>query len=56
MRIPDTPNCSFDNERSIAPTPMLDADGAWATTRFVAPDDLRHNMREGEAVYRLNQD
>lgn len=32
------------NERDVAPTPMPDTDGKWATTRFVAPDDLRHDM------------
>lgn len=31
------------NERDIAPTPMPDTGGVWATTRFVAPDDLRHD-------------
>jgi (S)-ureidoglycine aminohydrolase len=32
------------NERDIAPTEMPDTGGVWATTRFVAPDDLRHDM------------
>jgi len=32
------------NEAAIPPTPMPDTDGRWATTRFVAPDDLRHDM------------
>ncbi len=32
------------NERDIAPTPMPDTQGAWATTRFVDPADLRHDM------------
>jgi (S)-ureidoglycine aminohydrolase len=32
------------NEADIAPTPMPDTDGAWATTRFVDPADLRHDM------------
>ena len=32
------------NEKSIAPTPMPDTQGRWATTRFVEPDDLRHDM------------
>ncbi|MGY8666055.1 bifunctional allantoicase/(S)-ureidoglycine aminohydrolase [Bradyrhizobium sp. UFLA05-109] len=32
------------NESSIAPTPMPGTDGRWATTRFVEPSDLRHDM------------
>src|SRR6056297_1842706 len=40
----DLPGSFVTNERDIVPTPMPDTDGAWATTRFVAPDDLRHDM------------
>jgi len=32
------------NEREIEPVGMPDTDGAWATTRFVDPADLRHDM------------
>ena len=32
------------NDNDIAPTPMPDTDGAWATTRFVDPTDMRHDM------------
>ncbi len=32
------------NEQDIEPTPMPDTNGAWATTRFVDPEDLRHDM------------
>lgn len=32
------------NERTIAPHPMAETQGRWATTRFVDPDDLRHDM------------
>lgn len=32
------------NENDIAPSPMPDTMGVWATTRFVALDDLRHDM------------
>ncbi|WP_026454174.1 bifunctional allantoicase/(S)-ureidoglycine aminohydrolase [Saccharomonospora iraqiensis] len=32
------------DERDIDPVPMPDTDGAWATTRFVDPTDLRHDM------------
>ena len=32
------------NENDIAPSVMPDTDGKWATTRFVALDDMRHDM------------
>ncbi|MEL6947858.1 MAG: bifunctional allantoicase/(S)-ureidoglycine aminohydrolase [Pseudomonadota bacterium] len=32
------------NEQDIAPTPMPDTEGRWATTRFVDPKDMRHDM------------
>ncbi len=32
------------NERDIAPTPMPGTNGVWATTRFVDPSDMRHDM------------
>ncbi len=32
------------NENEIAPTVMPDTDGGWATTRFVDPNDMRHDM------------
>jgi len=32
------------NERDISPVAMPDTEGRWATTRFVDPDDLRHDM------------
>ena len=32
------------NEAEIAPNVMPDTDGAWATTRFMDHDDLRHDM------------
>ena len=40
----DIPEAFFVNEKDIAPTPMPDTDGAWATTRFVELDDMRHDM------------
>ena len=40
----DLPEAFVTNEKDIAPTPMPDTDGAWATTRFVDPTDLRHDM------------
>jgi len=40
----DKPEAFVASERDIAPTPMPDTDGKWATTRFVDPDDMRHDM------------
>lgn len=38
------PDPLFLNEADIPPTPMPDTKGRWATTRFVDPADLRHDM------------
>lgn len=40
----DRPDAFITNERDIAPIAMPDTEGRWATTRFVSPDDLRHDM------------
>ena len=40
----DVPDALVTNENDIAPTPMPDTNGVWATTRFVDPADLRHDM------------
>ncbi len=40
----EAPEPLFLNERDITPTPMPDTQGRWATTRFVDPADLRHDM------------
>jgi (S)-ureidoglycine aminohydrolase len=40
----DHPTAFVTNEKDIAPTAMPDTNGAWATTRFVDPSDLRHDM------------
>jgi (S)-ureidoglycine aminohydrolase len=40
----DVPEAVFANEADIAPSPMPDTDGRWATTRFVDPADMRHDM------------
>lgn len=40
----DMPEPIFTNENDIAPNPMPDTEGRWATTRFVDPLDLRHDM------------
>jgi (S)-ureidoglycine aminohydrolase len=40
----DVPEAIITNEQKIAPTKMPDTDGKWATTRFVDPGDMRHDM------------
>lgn len=40
----DAPDAIFADEAGIAPIPMPGTDGKWATTRFVDPADLRHDM------------
>ena len=40
----DHPEPLVLNEQDIAPSPMPGTDGAWATTRFVDPADVRHDM------------
>jgi (S)-ureidoglycine aminohydrolase len=32
------------HDRDVPPEPMPDTDGAWTTTRFVDPTDVRHDM------------
>lgn len=39
------PQAFVTNEREIAPDPMPDTDGAWATTRFIDPEDLSYDMQ-----------
>ncbi len=40
----DVPPPSFLNENAIEPVPMPGTEGRWATTRFVDPADMRHDM------------
>jgi (S)-ureidoglycine aminohydrolase len=40
----DAPDVVILNEADIAPKVMPDTHGAWATTRFVDPADMRHDM------------
>ena len=40
----DRPDVIVTNESGVAPTPMPGTDGRWATTRFVDPADMRHDM------------
>ncbi len=39
----DAPTPFFTNEQDVAPNVMANTDD-WSTTRFVEPDDLRHDM------------
>jgi len=38
------PRPVISSDREVAPDPMPGTNGAWATTRFVSPDDLSHDM------------
>ena len=40
----DVPECFVSSDQDVPPVSMPDTDGAWATTRFVDADDLRHDM------------
>jgi (S)-ureidoglycine aminohydrolase len=40
----EPPQAFVVNEKNIAPTVMPDTNGAWSTTRFVEPSDMRHDM------------
>ncbi|MCV2448754.1 bifunctional allantoicase/(S)-ureidoglycine aminohydrolase [Paracoccus sp. DMF] len=40
----DKPDVIIANERDIAPIPMPDTNDSWATTRFMDPTDMRHDM------------
>ncbi|MFK5977393.1 MAG: bifunctional allantoicase/(S)-ureidoglycine aminohydrolase [Rhizobiaceae bacterium] len=40
----DMPDAFFTNEKDIKPIAMPDTQGKWATTRFVEPDNVRHDM------------
>lgn len=40
----EPPTAFTANEQNIEPSPMPDTNGVWATTRFVEPDDMRHDM------------
>ena len=40
----EVPAAFVTSDADVEPTPMPDTDGAWATTRFVDPHDVRHDM------------
>ena len=39
-----SPEALVTNESRIKPTPMPGTEGRWSTTRFVDPEDMRHDM------------
>jgi (S)-ureidoglycine aminohydrolase len=40
----NVPEAFFADDADIAPSPMPGTEGRWATTRFVDPADMRHDM------------
>lgn len=40
----DMPDCFVTSDREVDPIPMPDTGGAWATSRFVDSNDMRHDM------------
>ena len=40
----DTPEPVFSSDAAVAPAGMPGTEGRWATTRFIDPADLRHDM------------
>ncbi len=40
----DKPDVIIANENDITPNAMPDTNGSWATTRFMDPNDIRHDM------------
>ena len=40
----DAPTAFVTHEQEISPNEMPDTNGNWSTTRFVDPEDLRHDM------------
>lgn len=40
----DHPEPVVTSDAAVAPTPMPGTEGRWATTRFVDPSDMRHDM------------
>ncbi len=40
----EIPTAFVSNDKLVQPTPMPDTDGKWATSRFVDPMDMRHDM------------
>ncbi len=39
------PDAFVSHDRDVTPHPMPDSEGRWVTSRFVDPEDLRHDMQ-----------
>jgi (S)-ureidoglycine aminohydrolase len=48
----DVPTAFVTNEADVEPVPMPGTDGAWVTSRFVDPQDLRHDMHVNIVTFR----
>ena len=48
----EAPECFVTSDEAVEPTSMPGADGAWATTRFVDSEDLRHDMHVNIVTFR----
>ena len=48
----DVPPPFVTNEHDLEPIPMPDTDGAWVTSRFIDPADLRHDMHVNIVTFR----
>ncbi|MGR0321107.1 bifunctional allantoicase/(S)-ureidoglycine aminohydrolase [Agromyces sp. ZXT2-3] len=48
----DAPASFVTSDAAVEPQPMPGTDGAWATTRFVDPDDLAHDMHVNIVTFR----
>jgi (S)-ureidoglycine aminohydrolase len=40
----EAPEVLVTNDAEVTPAPMPDTEGRWSTTRFVDPNDIRHDM------------
>ena len=47
-----TPKSFVTRDQDVEPRPMPGTNGAWATTRFVDPDDLAHDMHVNIVTFR----
>ena len=48
----DRPEAFVTSDAATPPTPMPDCDAVWSTTRFVDPDDLRHDMHVNNVTFK----
>jgi (S)-ureidoglycine aminohydrolase len=48
----EVPQPFVTNERDVEPIPMPGTDGAWVTSRFADPADLRHDMHVNIVTFR----